>query len=255
MVRRLVLIVEYDGAEYHGFQLQLDIPTVQGEIENALHKFTAERIRIGGASRTDTGVHAIGQVVTFVTEAGFPLGTWLKALNHYLPDDIAIKLVYEIGKDFDARRCATSREYRYNILNRTARAPLRRGVAHLVCQPLDVTAMNQACKVLVGEHDFIPFVAPSDVGERCTVRFIEKAEVRKENEFVIFDVAGSSFLPHQLRNAVGGLIKVGLGKLAVDDYCEMAGRKQPGVIGPMSPACGLCLMKVNYPASWGFIGE
>ena len=255
MSRRVVLVIEYDGTRYHGFQLQADVPTVQGEIEKALYRLTAKELRIGGASRTDTGVHAIGQVVSFLTERIFPSETWIRAMNYYLPEDIAVKSAREIADDFDARRCALSREYRYNILNKVGRSPLKRGIAHLVHQPLDVVAMDQACESLVGKHDFISFIAPNDVGERSTVRFIEKAEVRRENGFVIFDVVGSSFLPHQLRNAVGGLVMVGCGKLTVDDYYEMARKKEPGVMGPMAPACGLCLMKVNYPASWGVIGD
>ncbi|MCD6358860.1 MAG: tRNA pseudouridine(38-40) synthase TruA [Dehalococcoidia bacterium] len=254
-MRRLVLVVEYDGTRYHGFQLQINASTIQGEIEDALYKLTAEQIRIGGASRTDTGVHAVGQVVTFLTEAVFSSQTWVKALNYYLPYDIAVRRACEVDGDFNARLCAISREYRYSILNRVARSPLRRRFVHLVSRSLDVVAMNRACQILVGEHDFIPFIAPGDVGKRCTVSFIERVKVSKEGDLVTFDVAGSSFLPHQLRNAAGGLIKVGLGKLTVDDYCEMAVKRQPGVIGPMAPACGLCLMKVKYPASWGSIGE
>ena len=254
-MRRLVLVIEYDGTRYHGFQLQPNARTIQGEVESALGKLTGERIRIGGASRTDAGVHALGQVITFVTDSRFSSAIWVRALNHYLPVDIVVRSTREVNADFDARRCAISRKYRYNVLNRPVRSPLKHGFVYLVRQPLDVEAMNRASQVLVGEHDFIPFVSLVDGRGRSTVRFVYEVGVRKESDFVVFDVVGNSFLPRQLRNAVGGLIKVGLGKLKVDDFCEQAGSKVPGIVKPMVPACGLCLMKVNYPVSWGPIGE
>lgn len=255
MVVKIVLIIEYDGTRYHGFQLQANASTIQGEMEDALRRLTGEEIRIGGASRTDTGVHALGQVVTFMTNASFPSDTWVRALNYYLPGDIAVRSAHEVSGDFDARRCAISREYRYNILNSTARSPLRGRFAYLVRRPLDVEAMDRACRVLIGEHDFIPFVSLPEGGEHGTVRLVYQAGVGKDGDFVIFDTVANSFLPHQLRNTVGSLIMVGRGRLKVEDFCDMANSKQPGIMGPAAPANGLCLMKVNYPTCWGPIGE
>ena len=115
--------------------------------------------------------------------------------------------------------------------------------------------MNRACQVLIGEHDLIPFVSPADGRAHNTVRLVNEAGVRKEGDFVIFDIVAGSFLPHQLRNTVGSLITVGQGRLKVGDFCEMARSKQPGIMGPAAPACGLCLVRVNYPDLWGSTGE
>ena len=254
MVRRLALVIEYNGARYHGFQLQNNTCTVQGELENALYKFTRRKIRIAGASRTDTGVHALGQVITFVTDQEYSLKAWVNALNYYLPADIAVRSAYEVDIEFDARRCAFSREYRYNILNIGGRSPLRDKLAYLVHQPLDVAVMNRCCQFLIGEHDFISFVSLPEE-ERNTIRRVDVAEVRKKDDYVIFRIIGSSFLPYQLRNTVGSLIRVGSGDLTEKDFSERAFSGERGVMGPAVPGKGLYLMRVNYPPQWGPIGE
>ena len=240
---RVVLILEYDGTGYHGSQWQANAPTIQGEVESALAKLTGEKIRIVAASRTDAGVHARGQVVSFKTGLSFPTITWVKGLNFYLPNDIAVKAAYKVRMDFDVRREATSRQYHYYILNRLVRSPFWQRFAYLVPQPLDIEAMNRACQILIGEHDFAPF-CPSP--RNRTVRTVYKAEVSKKGNLVIFDMVANSFLPHQVRHTVGSLIEVGLGKMGVETFWELAQSKQPGVMGPAAPAYGLCLIKVNY---------
>ena len=243
-VNRVVLIMEYDGTRYHGSQYQANALTVQGEIESALYKLTRERIRIGASSRTDAGVHAKGQVVSFKTKSSFPQKTWVKALNFYLPRDIAIKAAYKVDNDFDVRHLALSREYRYYILNRLTPSPLLQRFTYLIPQPLDIEAMNYACQILIGEHDFAPF---SSVVGGQTHRQVYKAEVNRKEDLVIFDIEASSFLPHQVRNTVGGLIKVGLGRTEVETFWEMARSEKARAIGPTAPAHGLCLIRVNYP--------
>ncbi len=255
VARRLALVVEYDGTRYHGFQLQSNSCTIQGELENALYKFSGEKVRIAGASRTDTGVHALGQVITFVTEREYTPGVWINALNYFLPEDIAVRFAHEVDMAFDARRCAISREYRYNILNIGVRSPLRDKMVYQVRQPLNVAAMNRCCQVLIGEHDFIPFVSLPEGEERSTIRRVDKAEVRRKGGYIIFKMIASSFLPHQLRNTVGSLIMVGLGALTEEDFRQMAMSGNPGIMGPAVPGKGLCLVRVNYPPQWGPIGE
>ena len=235
--------MEYDGTKYHGSQYQANALTIQGEIEHALYKLAGEKIRIATASRTDAGVHAKGQVVSFKTKPAFPTQTWIKALNFYLPLDIAVKAAYEVDNGFDVRRDALSREYRYYILNSFTRSPLMQGFAYFVPQPLDIEAMNRACQVLPGEHDFAPF---SSVVSGRTIREVYKAEVDKKEDLVRFDIVASSFLPHQVRNTIGGLIEVGLGKMEVETFWELARSGKAGAIGPTAPAHGLYLMKVNY---------
>jgi tRNA pseudouridine38-40 synthase len=243
---KVVLIVEYNGSRYRGFQLQVNANTVQGELEKAVERLTGERTRVIAASRTDSGVHARGQVVSFRTEASFPEETWVKAVNFYLPRDIAVRAAYKVADNFDVRRHALSREYRYFILNSPTRSPLRQDFTYLVPQPLDVEAMNQACQAIVGTHDFRPFTPPSGIRMKNTVRTVYKAEFYKQEDLVILVMVANSFLPHQVRHTVGGLIKVGLGKATVEDFREMARSQQPGIIGPAAPPHALCLTRVNY---------
>lgn len=244
---KIVLTVEYDGTSYHGFQLQADQPTIQGEIEESLRKLTGERSRVAAASRTDAGVHARGQVVSFRTGSSLPSLTFVKGLNHYLPGDIAVKAAYRVSDSFNVRRNAISREYNYYILNSPTRSPIRRGFSYLVPGSLDIQAMNQAGQALIGRHDLASFVTCLEPGIKSTVRNIYRARTEKTDDLVTFNMVANSFLPHQVRNTVGALIEVGLGKMTVDDFHSIVEAKRPGLAGPAAPACGLCLMRVNYP--------
>jgi len=238
-----VLIMEYEGTRYRGSQYQDNGPTIQGETERAIERLTGEKVRIAAASRTDAGVHARGQVVSFRTKSGFPPKTWVRALNHYLPSDIAVKAAYEVDGDFDVRRDAWGREYRYSILNSCTPSPLMRRFTHLLPHLLDVPSMNRACQVLVGEHDFAPFCTAVSGSTR---RRVYRAEVSREGDLVTFDMQANSFLPRQVRNTVGALVKVGLGKMKVEQFWELAESGQPGAMCTAAPAKGLCLMRVNY---------
>ena len=243
---KIVLIVEYDGTRYHGFQLQVNLPTIQRELEKALGKLTGERTRVLAASRTDAGVHAKGQVVSFRTRAHHSLETFIKALNYYLPRDIAVKAAHRVKDSFNARRHAVSREYNYYILNSQTRSPLRERFYYLVTGHLDIDAMNQACQVLIGEHDFASFVNNKEVAAKSTVRKVYRAEMRKDGELAVFNMVANSFLMHQVRNTVGTLIRVGLGKMSGDEFYSILEAKKPGLAWPTAPARGLCLMQVNY---------
>ena len=200
-MRKIVLVVEYEGARYHGSQLQSSVPTVQGEIERALSRLTGEKIRIACASRTDAGVHARGQVVGFDTESSLPVDTFVPALNHYLPQDIVVRKAFAVSDDFDVRRSACSREYCYRLQNSPTPSPLLRRSACFVPKLLHVAAMNEACKALIGTHDFAPF-ASSLNGRKNTVRTVYRAEVTREDELVNFHMVANSFLPHQVRNTI-----------------------------------------------------
>lgn len=243
---KIVLIVEYDGTSYCGFQFQANQPTIQAALEEAVYKLTGERKRIIAASRTDTGVHARGQVVSLKTGSALPALTFVKGLNYYLPKDIAVKLAHRVDDSFHVQRDAVSREYNYLILNSLTRSPLKRGFAHLVPGDLNLEEMNKACQVLIGEHDFASFATALPEGKN-TVRSVYKAEFTRREELVVFDIAAKSFLPHQVRNTVGALIQVGLGKISTSEFSEIMSAKKPGLAGPTAPACGLYLMRVNYP--------
>lgn len=243
---RLALILEYEGTGYSGFQIQRESPTVQAEIERALERVTGEGIRIKAASRTDAGVHAQGQVVAFTTSWKLSGEVLVRALNHYLPDDIVARAAFRTRDDFDPRRDARSREYRYTILNDAQPSPFWRRYACLVARPLDVEAMSQASQVLIGEHDFRPFVAAWVSREKNTTRTVYQAEITRQGNLVMFDMMADSFLPHQVRRTIGPLIQVGTGKLSVAAFCELAQSNKLDAAQPAAPAHGLCLMRVNY---------
>ena len=202
---------------------------------------------MAAASRTDAGVHARGQVVSFRTRSSLPSLTFVKGLNHYLARDIAVKEAFRVNDSFNVRRDATSREYNYYILNSPTRSPIRRGFSYLVPGGLDIKAMNQAGQALIGKHDFASFATCLEPGIKSTVRNIYQAKIEKTDDLVIFNIVASSFLTHQVRNTVGALIEVGLGKMTVDDFYSIVETKRPGLAGPTAPACGLCLMRINYP--------
>ena len=243
----MVSIIEYDGTHYCGFQLQAGVPTIQEEIEKALRKLTGEQSRVMAASRTDTGVHAKGQAVSFRTKSSLPPQTFINGLNYYLPGDIAVKAAYRVGDSFNVRHDALSREYNYYILNSQTRSPMREGFSYLVASPLNIEAINQACQALIGEHDFASFATCDGARIKNTVRTVYRAEVEKDGELAIFKMVANSFLPHQVRNTIGALIRVGLGKMGVDEFLSITEAKTPGLAKPTAPACGLCLMRINYP--------
>jgi len=244
---KIVLIMEYNGTHYHGFQLQAKLPTIQGELERALWKLTGERHRVMAASRTDTGVHARGQVVSFRTESPLPPQTFTDGLNYYLSRDIAVKAAYRVDNSFNVRRDALSREYNYYILNSPTRSPIWEGFSYLVPGHLNIETMNQACQALIDEHDFASFVTCMGKETKSTVRRVYSTQIERTGELAIFNIVANSFLPHQVRNTVGALIRVGLGKMPIDEFEDLLESKQPGLAGPTVPACGLYLMRVNYP--------
>jgi len=246
----MALIMEYDGTKYYGFQLQASQPTVQGEIESALLRLTGENLRVLAASRTDTGVHAREQVVSFRTTSSLPEHAFIGGLNHYLPEDIAVKDAFRVRDAFNVRRDAATREYHYLILNRTARSPIQHRFAHHVPGRLDMAAMNKACQCLVGEHDFASFATALESRTKSTVRRVHQADVVKDGDLITFRIVASSFLPHQVRNTVGALIRVGLGKMTADEFRSILEARAPGLAAPTAPAHGLCLMRVSYPHSW-----
>ncbi|OGO23862.1 MAG: tRNA pseudouridine(38-40) synthase TruA, partial [Chloroflexi bacterium RBG_16_50_9] len=200
------------------------------------------------ASRTDAGVHARGQVFSFKTESTLPLKAFVDGLNHHLPRDIAVKEAYMVADSFDVRLSAVSREYRYHILNSPTRSPMRQKYSYRIKGNLDTGAMNQACQALIGKHDFASFMTSTDAGKKSTERNVHKAALKKDGDMVVLDMVANSFLPHQVRNTVGSLIKVGQGKMAFDEFCAMIEARRPGLAGPTVPTCGLCLMRVNYPS-------
>ncbi|MEE2884781.1 MAG: tRNA pseudouridine(38-40) synthase TruA [Chloroflexota bacterium] len=243
---KIALVVEYDGTNYKGFQYQSDFPTIQEEIEKAIHKFTGESLRVSGAGRTDAGVHALGQVVSFKTLTNHSTDTIVNALNFYLPGDIAVKSARMVDDRFDPRRCAISRKYRYTIVSSLTRSPLRVRTAFVMRGALDLNfgAMETCIALLKGSHDFTRFAGKIEKG-KSAYRKIYTASIESSVDKLIFDFEGSSFLPHQVRRMVGALVDVGRGNILEIQFKAML----KGAARPSSrclPAEGLCLVGVNY---------
>jgi tRNA pseudouridine38-40 synthase len=247
---KFILLIEYDGTQYYGFQWQVDLPTIQNELEQAIKQFCGQSSRVMAASRTDAGVHAKGQVVSFWAKSTLDTMTLVRALNYYLPGDIAVKAAYRAGDDFNVRRDALSREYRYYILNSNTRSPLSRRFALFMPKMLDIQPMNEACQLIQGEHDFVSFASSLD-GNKSTLRNVYEAGIETKGDFTVFCIVANSFLPHQVRSTVGLLIRLGLGKIGIADFRDIMEARSLGLAGPLSPACGLCLEKVNYPEPLG----
>ena len=252
---RLALVVEYEGTDYCGFQYQLNASSVQEELERAILGFTGERVRVKAAGRTDAGVHAKGQVVAFDTDSIHSPKTSLNALNYYLPDNIAVRAVYRVGEDFDPRRDAISRHYRYTILNSAIPSPLMRRTAFMVAERLDADKMDEAAGLLEGTHDFARFSAVVRGQGLSTKRHIYQASVDRQGEIVAFEVIGSSFLHKQVRFMAGSLVCVGRGNISLDEYKLMIDAPEgEGKPRPL-PADGLCLVEVSYAEFPPEIGE
>jgi tRNA pseudouridine38-40 synthase len=248
---RLALVLEYDGTNYFGFQWQANASSIQGAIESALEKLTGEKIRVLASSRTDAGVHARGQVVSFTTISSLPIESFISGLNFYLPDDIAVKAAHQVSDSFMVRSMAVSREYSYYILNSRTRSPITARFAHRVAGKLDVEAMDRACKSLVGTHDFASFASDiNDAKEKSTIREVYQIKVERDGDNIVFNIIANAFIRHQIRSTAGALVQVGLHKLTEAEFVNILEEKKVGLAGPILPACGLCLIRVNYPYSF-----
>jgi tRNA pseudouridine38-40 synthase len=243
--RRIALVVAYDGSRFSGSQIQQTSPSVQGELEAALHKLTGERLRIAFAGRTDAGVHASGQVAAFTTASRLKTEVFVRGLNVRLPEQIAVQHAVDVDAQFDPRRHASSRTYRYTVYNAPVRSPLWRNHAWHVSAPLDAKAMQAAASALVGEHDFAAF-SRREPGA-STVRCLHRGQVARRGPLVTVELEANAFLRQQVRRTVGALVQVGLGKLTRAAFRQLLGRAEPASAGPVAPAHGLCLIRVSYP--------
>ena len=243
---RLALIVEYDGTGYSGFQYQRDSPSIQEQLEKAITALTGEAVRVGAAGRTDAGVHALGQVVAFDTGSTYSPATVLRAMNHRLPDDIAVKAAYQVPGHFDPRRDALSRLYRYTVATGSVRSPLKRLTTTLVRERLDVKRMKQAAQLFEGAHDFARFAGTLEDPGASTVREVLGARVNRVDDTIVIDVEGTAFLPHQVRRMAGALVDVGRGTITAEELKQMIDGKVSGAVSRSMPPQGLCLVEVKY---------
>lgn len=243
---RYRLTVEYDGGAYNGFQVQDGQPTVQGALERAIHAFSGESVRIAAAGRTDTGVHATGQVVSFDLTRDWPAATVMNALNaHLVEEAVAVIDAAEADPEFHARFSATGRAYLYRVLNRPARPALDRGRVWHVKGDLDVAAMAAAAQALVGEHDFTTFRHVA-CQAASPVKTLDVATVARAGDEVHLVFEARSFLHRQVRSMTGSLVQVGLGRWRPADLAAALAARDRKACGPVAPSDGLYLTGVRY---------
>ena len=243
---RYRLTVEYDGGPYCGFQAQANGPSVQAAIEAAVHAFCGETVRIAAAGRTDTGVHALGQVAHVDLARDWPAATVMNALNaHLVREAVAVVACEVAAPDFHARFSATGRRYLYRILNRAGPAAVDRGRVWHVRQPLAIAPMAEAARGLIGLHDFTTF-RDAACQAKSPVKTLDVADVRRVGEEVRVAFAARSFLHRQVRSMVGSLAQVGLGRWTPADFTAALEAKDRKACGPVAPAQGLYLVSVDY---------
>ena len=244
-MRNIKIVLEYDGTEFHGFQRQRGLRTVQGVLENRFSKLLDEEMKITGAGRTDAGVHALGQVANFRTERPIEIDKLQDVLNRALPADVKVQSCEEVAASFHARRCARSRTYVYSVIERATASPLKGRFALVTPIGLDVAEMQQAAQSLVGRHDFRAFQA-SGSETVTTERTLLRLECERAHGRVDITAEADSFLYQMVRRIVGGLLRVGYGKLKSTALAEALAKQEPLPNCPPAPACGLCLVQVSY---------
>ena len=264
-MKRVMLTVAYDGTNYHGWQIQPNGDTIEGILNRCLSELLGEKIEVTGASRTDSGVHAMGNVAVFDTVSPIPADKISYALNKYLPEDIKIQRSEEVSPAFHPRHCASRKTYEYRIYCAPFPMPVKRLYSHFTYVPMDVDLMRQAGSYLVGEHDFKSFCS-AEAQVETTVRQIDSVEVWEvcsENEEkntekndgkridqnskeIVIRVTGRGFLYNMVRIIAGTLMEIGRGHIAPQEMQRIIEARDRGAAGPTAPACGLTLVKIEY---------
>jgi len=255
-MRNIKLTLAYDGAQFHGWQIQPGLPTIQGAITEVVRKITEEQITIHGASRTDTGVHALGQVASFKTRSLLAPEEFQRAFNALLPPAIRVVAAEEMGSDFHARWQALEKTYHYRIFRGRVLSPFEYLRVMHYPYPLDETAMFDAARLFEGEHDFTSFAASSGSEDtdkdRSPLRVILSSTLVQcpEREELVYHVTGRSFLRYMVRKIVGTLLDVGRGKLRPADIPALFESRDRSLSGPTAPPEGLYLVALKYPEPW-----
>lgn len=245
-MKRVMLVVAYDGTDYHGWQFQPGVPTIEGELNKALRELLSEEISVIGASRTDSGVHALCNAAVFDTDTRIPAEKLSYALNQRLPEDIKIQRSMEVANNFHPRHCSSRKTYEYRILNCEFPLPTKRRYSHFTYVHLDVERMQKAADYLVGEHDFKSFCAVGGVTE-TTIRTIYTLSVEKQENEIIIRVCGNGFLYNMVRIIAGTLMEVGRGNYVPEKVKDILASKDRAAAGPTAPACGLTLVAYEWP--------
>ena len=257
-MKRIALGVQYDGSAWHGYQKQPDGHTVQDRLEFALQKFARVPLATTCAGRTDTGVHALEQVVHFDTGLQRDAHSWVRGVNAFLPPSIALRWAKEIiadpEHDFHARFSARSRTYHYVLYNNTNRAPLLAGRTGFVFRPLDTAAMQLAAQYLIGTHDFSAFRS-SQCQAKSPVKRMHEVRIDRRGDLIVFTIRASAFLHHMVRNLVGSLIYIGIGKHPPAWLQDVLAGRDRNDAAPTFMPDGLYLAKIDYDPKWGLPQE
>ena len=247
---RIALGLEYDGGTFCGWQTQTSSCAVQDALERALSQIAGETIATVCAGRTDAGVHALAQVVHFDTGAQRPESAWVRGVNALLPPAAAVLWARPVADDFHARYAARERRYRYVIFNHPLRPTLERGRVGWVPRPLDIAAMREAARLLVGERDFSAFRS-AECQAKSPVRDLRSIEIRKSGHYVVCQLAANAFLHHMVRNIVGSLVYVGLARHPPAWLGDVLAARSRSLAAPTLGAAGLYLARVVYDVEWG----
>jgi len=246
MLKNFKITIEYDGSSYHGWQRQTSDRTIQGEIEKALMTMTGEKVALIGSGRTDAGVHAFGQVSNFYCDTALSPGNFQKGLNSLLPEDIVITACKQVPEKFHARYDVKSKTYHYRILNRNLPAAIFRQYAWHIRKRLDLDAMVGSLRYIIGTHDFKAFEGTGSPRAN-TIRSVIHADlVKMDDGYLVFKIEGNGFLRFMVRNIVGTLVDVGIGKNTHRDFNRILISKDRNLAGITAPAHGLFLMQVKY---------
>lgn len=244
-MKRVMLTVAYDGTAYHGWQIQPNGETIEGILNRCLSETLGEKIEVIGASRTDSGVHAMGNIAVFDTDSPIPADKISYALNQRLPEDIKIQKSEEVASDFHPRHCESRKTYEYRIYCAPFPMPVKRLYAHYTYIPMDVERMRRGALYLVGKHDFKSFCS-AEAQVETTVRQVDSVEVVQEGQEIVIRVAGRGFLYNMVRIIAGTLMEVGRGHIAPEEVKTILEAKDRQAAGPTAPACGLTLVKYEF---------
>lgn len=244
-MKRIMLTVAYDGTSYHGWQVQQNGETIEGVLNRCLSELLQEDIEVIGASRTDSGVHALGNVAVFDTQTRIPAEKIAYALNARLPEDIRIQDSKEVDSQFHPRHCDSRKTYEYRIYNAPFPLPTERLYSHFSYTPFDIGRMQEAAAYFVGAHDFKSFCS-ADAQVESTVRHVDSVEVEKSGNLITIRVTGRGFLYHMVRIMAGTLMEVGRGSLEPQEIVRILAAKDRSAAGPTAPACGLTLVKYEF---------
>ncbi len=244
-MRNIAMVISYDGTDYHGWQIQPGLRTVENVLKEAIEKVVNHPVTVIAGARTDAGVHAIGQVVNFRTDSQIPTENIQKGVNTFLPNDVRVSICTEVDLKFNARSHAKSKTYVYVIHNSKTQSPFFFRYSHYVPHPLDVDFMDALSKHLLGKKDFSAF-KKKDEFYKSTEREIIRAGVKKIGDFVYFICEGTGFMRYMVRNIVGTLLLGGLGKITEEDFLRIVESKNRDMAGPTAPAKGLFLKKITY---------